>query len=184
MHQLAALGDLALDRIEAQLADLDGRVFSPRRRADAANRAADAGDQLARAEGFGDIVVRAQFERLHLILLLVAHRQHQDRQPGGKGANAAQRLYAADTGHIHVEQDGVEDARAQGLQRLFAARGLHHLKAEFDERWTQRPADGRFIIDDKNANHWLVHQEDSFRAEAGMAAKNVVPFTSSLVTQT
>ena len=96
---------LALDRIEANLADLDGCVLGAGGSADAANRRADAGDQLARAEGLGDIVVGAQFERLHLILFLIAHRQHQDRQPGSEGANAAQRFNAADAGHIHIEQD-------------------------------------------------------------------------------
>jgi len=44
----------------------------------------------------------------------------------------------------------------------------------------KRPADGRFIVDQKNANGSLRHQETLLRAVAGMAAKNVVPSVSSL----
>ena len=72
----------------------------------------------------------------------------------------------------------------QHLQRLFAARGLDHQKAEFGQWRAERPADGRFIVDQKNANRVLLHQETLLRAVAGMAAKNVVPSISSLVTQT
>jgi hypothetical protein len=61
---------------------------------------------------------------------------------GAKAANAAQGLDAADAGHVHVEQDGVEGRGAQQLQRLFAARGLGDLKAKFHQRGAQRPADG------------------------------------------
>ena len=166
---------VALDRVEAQLADLDGRVFGAGRSLHAANRRADAGNQLPRAEGLGDIVVGAQFQRLHLILFRVAHREHEDGQPGRQGAHAAQRLDAADAGHIHVEQDNVEAAGAQHLQSLFAARGLHHLKAEFDQRRAQRPADGRFIVDKKNANRSLVSSGNPLLRRGGNGRKKCCP---------
>jgi hypothetical protein len=53
-------------------------------------------------------------------------------------------------------------AGAQQLQSLLAARGLGHLKAEFHERRAQRPADGRFIVDHKNANCWTGFIRNSF----------------------
>ena len=127
VHGLAAPGDAALDGIEANFADLDGRIFGAGRSLDAANGGADAGNQLARAEGLGDVVVCAQVERLHLFFFLVANRQHQDGQPGSEGANAAQRLHAANAGHVHIQQDGIEGSAAQQLERLLAARGLGHL---------------------------------------------------------
>ncbi len=175
---------LRLTGSRRSFADLDGRIFCARRSLNAADRGADAGDQFASAEGLGDIVVGAQFERLDLLLFAVAHGKHENGQAGGEGTDAAQGFNAADAGHIDIEQDDVEAPGAQHLQSLFAARCLDHLKAELDQRRPQRSADGRFIVDEKNANHSLVHQETLFCAVAGMAAKNVVPSCSSLVTQT
>ncbi len=180
----AALGDRALHRLQANFADLDGRVFGAGGRADAAHRSANAGDQFARAEGLGDVVVGAQLQRLHFFLFLVAHGQHEDGQPGSKGANAAQRLHAANARHVDVEQNRIAGRGAQHLQSLFAARGFGHLKAELQQRRPQRPADGRFVVDDKNANSGLAHGEHLFSTGVGIAAKNVVPSISSLVTQT
>ena len=57
VQRLAALGHLALDRVKAQLANLDGRIFGAHRGLDAADRGADAGNQFAGAEGLGDVVV-------------------------------------------------------------------------------------------------------------------------------
>ena len=59
----------------------------------------------------------------------------------------------------------VEDnviAGAQHLDGLLAAPGLDHLKAKLHERRAQRPADGRFIVNQKNANRGLLHQEPFF----------------------
>ena len=160
------------------------RCTGSRRSAHPPDGRADAGNQLARTEGLGHVIVRAQLQRLHLVFLLVANGEDQHRQPGREGADAAQRLDAPDSRHIHIQQHRVEDAAAQRLQRLLAARGLHHLKAQLDQRRAQRPADRRFIVHHKNANGRLIHFVDSFCAAAGMAAKNVVPLISSLVTQT
>ena len=157
MHQLAALGDFALYRIEAKLANLDGRVFSAGRSLDAAHRGADACNQLAHAEWLGDIVVRAQLQRLDLLLFRIAHGEHENGQPWRKGANAAQGFNAADSGHIHVKQNHIKAACAQRLESLFAARDIHDLKAELHQRRPERPADGRFIVNNKNANCCLCH---------------------------
>ena len=137
-----ALGHAALQRLQTNLANLDRRVFGAGRRANPPHRRANARNQFARAEGLGHVIVRARFQRLHLVLFLVAHRQHQDRQPRRKAANAAQRLNAANARHIHIQQHRIVGPAAQQLQRLFAARGLRHLKSEFNQRRAQCPANG------------------------------------------
>ena len=159
----AALCDPALDRLQADFADLDGSVFGAGRSADAAYGGADAGDQFANAEGLGHVVVGAEIEGFHLVFLLVAHGEHEHGQAGSKSADAAQRFNAADAGHIDVEQDTTSKLLARSsLQRLFAARGLGHLKAELNQRGAQGPADGRFVVDNKNANGRLVHDDCPF----------------------
>ena len=170
--------------VEADFADLDGSVFSARRARARGDGGADARDQFANAEGLGDVVVGAEFERLHLFFFAFANGDHQNRQAGSKSADAAQGLNAADAGHVDVEQDHVDVAGVQQLQRFFAARRFSDLKAEFNERRAQGSADGRFVVDDKNANGRLVHDDFLFCTGAGIAAKNVVPSSSSLVTQT
>ena len=84
---------LRFDGVETDLADLDGRVFGAGRGVDAADGGADAGDQFAGAEGLGDVVVGAQFERLHFFLFAVAHREHQHGQARAqrRGCGAASR---------------------------------------------------------------------------------------------
>ena len=141
-----------------------------------ANRRANARDQFARAEGLGNVVVRAKFQRLNLFFFAVAHRQHQHRQPRSKRADAAQRFDSADARHVDVEQHHVVSAGMQQLQRLFSARCFAELKSKLGQRRPQRAADRGFIIDDKNANGGLIHYDSLFRAWAGMAAKNVVAF--------
>ena len=56
------------------------------------------------------------------------------------------------------------------LQRLFAARRFAELETKFHQRRAQVHADGRFIIDNQNANSRLVHHDSLFRAGDGMAA--------------
>src|SRR5580698_5811155 len=184
MNLLAAPGDVTLDRVETNLADLNRRVFGANGRLDAADGRAHTRNQFARAERLGDVIVGAQVERLYLFFFLVAHCQHENRQARRGGANAAQRLHAADARHVHVEKHRIERRRSEQLQRLFAARGFGHLEPEFRERRPQRPADCGLVVDHKNANGLRVHYFFLFSTGAGMAAKNVVPSTSSLVTHT
>ena len=62
---------------------------------------------------------------------------------------------------------GVE---VEQLQSFFSARSFGDLESEFDERWAQCAADGRFVVNDQNANGRLVHSAFLFCAGAGMAA--------------
>ena len=104
---------------------------------------ANARDEFANAEGLGDVVVGAQFKRLHFFLFAFADSDHENGQAGREGADAAQGFNAADAGHVDVEQDHVDVAGVEQLQSFFAARGFSDLEAEFNERRAQGSADGR-----------------------------------------
>ena len=51
----------------------------------------------------------------------------------------------------------VEPVIARDGQRLFATRRLSNQKAEFGEWRPKGSANGRFVVNDQNANGWLVH---------------------------
>lgn len=79
---LSVFGDRTARWRETEVADLNWRVFGTQGSVETADGGADAGDQLAHAEGLGDIIIRPQLERLHLFLLSVAHRDHDDGESG------------------------------------------------------------------------------------------------------
>jgi hypothetical protein len=107
----AALGNGALHRLKQNLANFYGSIFGHGRSAHAAHRRANARNQLPRAEGLGNVIVRSRFQCLHLVFFLVANREHQDWQSRSKCADAPQRLNAADARHIHIKQNHIHGAR-------------------------------------------------------------------------
>ena len=102
---------LAVDAHGSRLA-VDGETAEAQRRiggggATAAENGANARLQLARTEGFGQIVVGADLQSDDAIHLLAARGQHQDRRLGARADRAAD-LEAVDVGQHDVEDDGVE----------------------------------------------------------------------------
>ena len=85
----------------------------------------DPGDQLARAERLGDVVVRAELEAQHPLHLVVARGDHQHRGAVAGGPQRAQHLQPVQAGQPDVEHDrdralpayGVEGGAAVGLDR-------------------------------------------------------------------
>ena len=71
-------------------------------RAGVTNGRADAGKQLAGAEGLGDIVVRAEIESLHLVPLVGARRHDHDGQERPL-ADGLYYLEPVDVGKTEVE---------------------------------------------------------------------------------
>src|SRR6185503_10117298 len=145
------------------------RILCTCRSANATDCGTNARDKLARAEWLGHVIIRSRFERFHFVLLLIANGQHENGKSRSEGANAAERFNAADTWHIHIEQNGVVGAAAQKLKRLFAPSRLSHLKAKLDKWRSKRPADCRLIIDDKDADCRLANHFLPFCDSSGIA---------------
>jgi hypothetical protein len=68
---------------------------------------ADARDQHREGERLGDVVVRATLERLDLIPLAVARREHQDRRPVPAVPAAGAQHVAREAGEHHVDDHRV-----------------------------------------------------------------------------
>ncbi len=82
-------------------------------------------DQLARAEGFGDVIVGAEFEPEDAVDLVVAGGQEQDRHLGARTDPAAG-LEPVHLGQADVEHDQI-GRLARGMdQRLRAIGGGDH----------------------------------------------------------
>src|SRR5207237_646630 len=84
---------LDLARVDHELLDLDRlaarRFVSPR---PAPRRSADACDEFLHREGLDEVVVGADLERVHAIVLRAACRYHDDRSADPLGANRLDQL--------------------------------------------------------------------------------------------
>jgi hypothetical protein len=151
VNWLTAHGNDAASWNQADFTDLDGCVFVADRRLYATYGGSDSSDQFARAEGLGDVVVSAGFERLYFLLFSISYRDHQYGQPGRKRSYAAQRFKATYSRHVDIKQNDIESTGSQLLNGLFTTRGFDYLKSEINQRRPQRPADRGLVIDEKNA---------------------------------
>ena len=82
----------------------------------------DAGDQLAHAEGLGQVVVGADLEPQHPVDLVGARGEHQHRRRG-LGAEGSQHRQPVETRQHPVEHHQVRSAGAMELQRGHAVGG-------------------------------------------------------------
>ena len=103
--------------------------------------------QFAGAEGLGHIIIRPVVERRDLVLLAVAHREHDHRHM----APLAQALEHGDA--LHVRQPEVEQhhvGRAlRGLGDAFlAGGGFRDAVAVRLQAHAQQPAHLQFVVDD------------------------------------
>ena len=122
--QLAAAGgDRQGARIETQAGHLHG-IGGGMRRAPAQQRM-DAGQQFARPEGLGDVIVGAAFERQHFVLLAGAGGNHDDRQVARArlGAQAANQRDPRLPRQIPFEQDHVGQAFVEQDEGRFGIGG-------------------------------------------------------------
>ena len=122
-HILPGQIDPAFAVIDQQVAHLigalqgDGIVFQ--RRAGVAQGGADAGQQFDGSEGLLQIIVRAQIQRVCLILLHAAGRDHDDGR-FGPGAYPADDLRAVQIRQAQIQQNAVRAVGGDHFQRLDA----------------------------------------------------------------
>jgi hypothetical protein len=107
-------------RVELNVADSDRRRHIGKRGLRTADGRAKTRRQFGDRERLGDEIVGSGIERPHLVALAVANRQHQNLQTGSHAAELPACLNSSDTGHIDVQQNGVEAAAFHALQGLLA----------------------------------------------------------------
>src|SRR2546422_4854875 len=127
---------------------------------------ADARLELAGAERLDDVVLGAEVERLHHILLAILYRQHQDRQAGG-GRIRLERVDHLET--VLPRQQDVQDQqsrleRHRLLKRRLAVRGLVNLVSSVDEKRAHEAPHGRVAVRDQNPDLLRHGRHPSLRA--------------------
>ena len=127
---------------------MSGDVDSPARR----STEPDAQHQLARAERLGDVVVGAQLETDHAVLLRAERGQHDDREVAA-GTDAAEHLETIDAGQHHIEHDEVGPLVSHHRQRGLAVGRLRDVVPLGAQVGQHHLADGRVVVDDEHVRH-------------------------------
>ena len=117
--------------------------------AGAAEHGLDPGQQLARAEGLGDVVVGADLEADDAVGLLDQGGEQDDRQVGGLADHPAERQPVL-ARHHDVEDDEIDGAGLQDAAHLLAAVGGRDAKPLLGEVLRQRLADVGRVVDDED----------------------------------
>jgi len=110
---------------------------------------AHAGQQLARIEGFGQVVVGAQLEADDLVDVLAPRGQHEDRQRGclRRGAQPPAHLETVHPRQHHVEQHHVEAAAAQRGQAALPVADDRHVDLVAAEVLGHHRGQARIVLD-------------------------------------
>src|SRR5262245_53481074 len=137
--------------VEHEIPDLDD--IAPIARALAApEHGAHPGDELARAERLGDVVVGPELEPEELVELAVASGQDDDRgRP--RRADRAGDLEAVEPGETEVEHDEVWLPDLHRLHRRRAVAGGEDREARMLEVIARELDDLRLVIDDQDGLH-------------------------------
>ncbi len=150
-QRLTAPGDTVGCGVERQIAD--HQHLAGQCRADAAHDRADPGNQLARGERLGDIVVRAGFQPAHAVVLCFARGEQDDGNVCGflGAAQAAADLDAAGALDHPVEHDQIGHLFAGQQQRLVAIGGGDDIVAFGLEAEFEQFGECRIILDEEQA---------------------------------
>ncbi len=134
-------------RVEREAGEPERRVLA--RRARAAQEGAHAREQLPERERLHEVVVGAEVEAADRVLLRVARGEHEDRRAVAARAQAAADLEAVEVRHQDVEDDRVELAVREPLQRVEPVGGRRDAVPVELERGLDRLADVGVVVDDE-----------------------------------
>mmetsp|Transcript_21671 Transcript_21671/g.84405 ORF Transcript_21671/g.84405 Transcript_21671/m.84405 type:complete len:428 (+) Transcript_21671:1981-3264(+) len=153
---LAVLGQPAQREVELEGAEGDGHRLLARRargfgRRAAAQHRVDAGQQFARIEGLGEIVVRADLQADDAVHVLDLGGQHDDGRAVVGGAQPAADGQAVFAGQHQVQHDQVHRLAGELLVQGPAVLGQQHLEAFLGEVAPQQVADAGVVVDDEDA---------------------------------
>ena len=123
-----------------------------RRLAEPAQHGADPGEELPRAEGLRQVVVRAELQAEDAVELLVLGGEEDDGQAPG-APDAAADLEAVRLRHQDVQDDEVDPARRDAVDGLAAVLRLDHLEAALGEGEADDLADVAVVVRHQDAIH-------------------------------
>ena len=151
LHGRPAHLDRAPREVDAEAVDLDhvtlARVVAGRGRA--AQERAHAAAELPDRERLRDVVVGAELEPEHLVELVVAGGEHDDRH-GALRAQPLADLEPVELREHHVEHDQVDRLVAELPQRLLAVARLDDAEAVALERVGEELLDRVLVVDEED----------------------------------
>jgi hypothetical protein len=145
-------GLVNLERAEHErlgLPECRGRFAPLSATARAAQHGAHTGDQFARRERLGQVVVGAHLQPDHAVDLLSAGGEHE-HVGVGKGAQLATDLQPIESGKHQIEHQQVRVVGPDQLKRLRPIGGLQHSEACLREIALQQLAQSLLVIDYQN----------------------------------
>ena len=122
----------------------------PRGRLGAAQQGMQAGQQLPRTEGLGQIVVGADLQAHHPVDLLAPGGQHEDGHLG-LAAQFPRQAQAILPGEHQIEHDGVRHPAPQGRAHPLPVRHRFHRQAIDAQVFGQQLPEAGIIVDDQDA---------------------------------
>ncbi len=136
-------------RVELERPDDDPTDLVGGRSGRASQRDTDPGIELVHPERLRDVVVRAPFERLDLLALLIATRQDHDRRRC-LAADPSDEVEAVHVRQAEVEQDDVRPMALPRDHRRSAVARLHDPVAAVRQLATERPTCLVVVFDDED----------------------------------
>jgi len=114
-----------------------------------AQQGADATAELPDREGLRDVVVGAELEAEHLVQLVVASGQHDDRH-FALGPQTLADFEPVELREHDVEHDEVDPLRRKALQRLLAVPRLQHAVALALQGVGEQLLNGFLVVDEED----------------------------------
>src|SRR6185295_15588660 len=136
-----------------------------------AQHGADAREQLARAEGFGEVVVGAQFQAGDPVDLLALAGQHDDRQARAAAQRARERKTVF-AGQLDVEHHEIHLLAREDQVHLVAVGAQQDLEAVFAQVIAHQAAYRLVVVDRQNP---LRQCPAPWRPEVGLWSDYTIP---------
>jgi hypothetical protein len=132
-----------------------------------AQHRADARQQFARLEWFGQVIVGTQFKADDAVHRVALGGQHQDRRAGlfaGQRTDAAAHVQAVDVREHQVQDHQIGRIGLQAFQPAEAVSGVRKGKSRLDQVFADHPGQPAIVFDHQQAG---THGRSVIRAGMG-----------------